>query len=183
MVDGKENNHRFLTLVNKGFEVIEAHHLFNMPYDKIRVFIHPQSIIHSMVEYCDGAVLAQMGVPDMELPIQFALSFPERLPIQSKRLDLVKTGSLTFFNPDYDRFPCLKLCLDAGRTGGTSPAVVNAANEIAVQLFLGGRIRYDQIADVIEEALDGHTSVAVDSLETIEQVDSSTRFTIMKRFG
>jgi len=103
------------TLMNKGFEVIEAHHLFGMPYDKIRVLIHPQSIIHSMVEYFDGAVMAQMGVPDMELPIQFALTYPDRLPIQSRRLDLAKTGALTFFEADYNRFPCLKLCLDAGR--------------------------------------------------------------------
>ena len=171
------------TLMNKGFEVIEAHHLFGMPYDKIRVLIHPQSIIHSMVEYFDGAVMAQMGVPDMELPIQFALTYPDRLPIQSRRLDLAKTGALTFFEADYNRFPCLKLCLDAGRKGGTSPAIVNAANEMAVQLFLSGRIRYDQIAEIIEDSLGLHASVPVDSLETIENIDSIIRTKIMKRFG
>jgi 1-deoxy-D-xylulose-5-phosphate reductoisomerase len=171
------------TLMNKGFEVIEAHHLFGMPYDKIRVLIHPQSIIHSMVEYFDGAVMAQMGVPDMELPIQFALTYPDRLPIQSRRLDLAKTGALTFFEADYNRFPCLKLCLDAGRKGGTSPAIVNAANEMAVQLFLTGRIRYDQIAEIIEDSLGLHASVPVDSLETIENIDSIIRTKIMKRFG
>lgn len=171
------------TLMNKGFEVIEAHHLFGMPYDKIRVLIHPQSIIHSMVEYFDGAVMAQMGVPDMELPIQFALTYPDRLPIQSRRLDLAKTGALTFFEADYNRFPCLKLCLDAGRKGGTSPTIVNAANEMAVQLFLSGRIRYDQIAEIIEDSLGLHASVPVDSLETIENIDSIIRTKIMKRFG
>jgi 1-deoxy-D-xylulose 5-phosphate reductoisomerase len=171
------------TLMNKGFEVIEAHHLFGMPYDKIRVLIHPQSIIHSMVEYFDGAVIAQMGVPDMELPIQFALSYPDRLPIQRRRLDLVKTGALSFFEPDYNRFPCLKLCLDAGRKGGTSPTIVNAANEMAVQLFLSGKIRYDQIAEIIEDSLGSHPSVPVDSLETIENIDSIIRMKIMKRFG
>ena len=171
------------TLMNKGFEVIEAHHLFGMTYDKIRVLIHPQSIIHSMVEYFDGAVMAQMGVPDMELPIQFALTYPDRLPIQSRRLDLAKTGALTFFEADYNRFPCLKLCLDAGRKGGTSPAIVNAANEMAVQLFLTGRIRYDQIAEIIEDSLGLHASVPVDSLETIENIDSIIRTKIMKRFG
>ena len=171
------------TLMNKGFEVIEAHHLFGMSYDKIRILIHPQSIIHSMVEYFDGAVMAQMGVPDMELPIQFALTYPDRLPIQSRRLDLAKTGALTFFEADYNRFPCLKLCLDAGRKGGTSPAIVNAANEMAVQLFLTGRIRYDQIAEIIEDSLGLHASVPVDSLETIENIDSIIRTKIMKRFG
>ena len=150
------------TLMNKGFEVIEAHHLFGMPYDKI---------------------IAQMGVPDMELPIQFALTYPDRLPIQSRRLDLAKTGALTFFEADYNRFPCLKLCLDAGRKGGTSPTIVNAANEMAVQLFLSGRIRYDQIAEIIEDSLGSHSSVPIDSLETIENIDSIIRTKIMKRFG
>jgi 1-deoxy-D-xylulose-5-phosphate reductoisomerase len=171
------------TLINKGFEVMEAHHLFNLPYGKIRVLIHPQSIIHSMVEYFDGAVMAQMGVPDMELPIQFALSYPDRLPIQSQRLDLAKIGSLTFFEPDYTRFPCLKLCLGAGKKGGTAPVILNAANEIAVQLFLSGGIRYDQIAEIIEDSLCAHPSVPVDSLETIENIDLIVRTNIMKRFG
>jgi 1-deoxy-D-xylulose 5-phosphate reductoisomerase len=171
------------TLINKGFEVIEAHYLFSMPYEKIRVLIHPQSIIHSMVEYFDGAVMAQMGVPDMELPIQFALSFPDRLPIKSRRLDLVKIGSLTFFEPDYKRFPCLKLCVDAGKNGGTSPVIVNAANEMAVNLFLEGKIKYNQIAEIIEDSLSGHPSLNVDSLETIEKTDSIIRTKLLKRFN
>ena len=171
------------TLINKGFEVIEAHHLFRMPYDKIRVLIHPQSIIHSMVEYFDGAVMAQMGVPDMELPIQFALSYPDRMPIQSRRLDLAKIGSLTFFEPNYSRFPCLKLCLDAGKKGGTSPSIVNAANEMAVQFFLSGKIRFNQIAEIIEDSLNGNPSVPVDSLETIENSDSIIRTKLLRKFG
>ena len=171
------------TLINKGFEVIEAHHLFNMEFDKIRVLIHPQSIIHSMVEYFDGAVMAQMGVPDMELPIQFALSYPDRMPIQSRRLDLAKIGSLTFFEPDYSRFPCLKLCLDAGKKGGTSPSIVNAANEMAVQFFLSGKIRFNQIAEIIEDSLNGNPSIPVDSLETIENSDSIIRTKLIRKFG
>lgn len=171
------------TLINKGFEVIEAHHLFNMEFDKIRVLIHPQSIIHSMVEYFDGAVMAQMGVPDMELPIQFALSYPDRMPIQSRRLDLAKIGSLTFFEPDYSRFPCLKLCLDAGKKGGTSPSIVNAANEMAVQFFLSGKIRFNQIAEIIEDSLSENPSTPVDSLETIENSDSIIRTKLLRKFG
>jgi 1-deoxy-D-xylulose-5-phosphate reductoisomerase len=108
------------TLMNKGFEVIEAHHLFHTPYSQLRVLIHPQSIIHSMVEFHDGAVMAQLGVPDMELPIQFALTYPQRLPLMSKRLNLSVLRELTFFEPDYSRFPCLKLCLEAGKQGGNN---------------------------------------------------------------
>ena len=171
------------TLINKGFEVIEAHHLFNLPYGKIRVLIHPQSVIHSMVEYFDGAIMAQMGIPDMELPIQYALTYPERLPIQNRRLDLAKIGSLTFYEPDVKRFPCLKLCLEAGKMGGTAPAIVNAANEMAVRLFLDGKIHFDQIAEIIEESLQAHPSVHVDSLETIENADITIRTKILKRFG
>jgi len=171
------------TLINKGFEVIEAHHLFNVPYEKLRVLIHPQSIIHSMVEFHDGAVMAQLGVPDMELPIQFALSYPHRLPLPSPRLNLTSLRELTFFEPDYERFPCLKLCLAAGKKGGTAPAIVNAANEVAVALFLDGRIRYDQIAQSIDYALEVQSSEPVDSIETIENTDRLVRAQILKRFG
>jgi 1-deoxy-D-xylulose-5-phosphate reductoisomerase len=166
------------TLVNKGFEIMEAHHLFAMPYDRLRVVIHPQSIIHSMVEFHDGAVMAQLGVPDMELPIQYALSFPKRLMLKSKRLNLVDIGTLTFSEPDFNRFPCLKLCLEAGIAGGTAPVVLNAANEIAVQAFLDGRIRFNQIAQTIEAALNGHEVVRADDLETIEKIDKETRISI-----
>jgi 1-deoxy-D-xylulose-5-phosphate reductoisomerase len=163
------------TLVNKGFEVIEAHHLFNMPYERLRVVVHPQSVVHSMVEFHDGAVLAQMGVPDMELPIQYALSYPQRLPLNGKRLNLAEIGGLTFFEPDFARFPCLRLCLDAGRTGGTMPAVLNAANEVAVQAFLDGTIRFDRIAELIKLSCDGHVPVKVDGIETVEEADRITR--------
>jgi 1-deoxy-D-xylulose-5-phosphate reductoisomerase len=171
------------TLMNKGFEVIEAHHLFNLPYEKIRVLIHPQSIIHSMVEFHDGAVMAQMGVPNMELPIQFALTYPARLRLESGRLDLAEIKSLTFFKPDFKRFKCLKLCLEAARAGGTTPAVVNAANEMAVQFFLEGKIRYDQIAEIIEDSLNAHAPAPCDSLEVIEKTDTAIRTHLSKRYG
>jgi 1-deoxy-D-xylulose-5-phosphate reductoisomerase len=163
------------TLVNKGFEVIEAHHLFAMPYDRLRVVIHPQSVVHSMVEFHDGAVMAQMGVPDMELPIQYALSYPERLPLATKRLDLAALGELSFFEPDYERFPCLRLCLDAGREGGTMPAVLNAANEVAVAAFLDGGLRFDRISYVLATAMERHSSVPASSLEAVEEADRATR--------
>jgi 1-deoxy-D-xylulose-5-phosphate reductoisomerase len=169
------------TLMNKGFEVIEAHHLFALPYEKIRILIHPQSIIHSMVEFHDGAVIAQMGVPTMELPIQFALSYPSRLRLGGKRLDLTAIKSLTFFKPDLKRFKCLKLCLEAAHAG-TAPAVVNAANEMAVQFFLEGKIRYDQIPDIISESLNGHVPVSCNDLETIEQTDAMVRTHLSKRY-
>jgi 1-deoxy-D-xylulose-5-phosphate reductoisomerase len=163
------------TLVNKGFEVIEAHHLFAMPYDRLRVVIHPQSVVHSMVEFHDGAVMAQMGVPDMELPIQYALTYPERLPLTTKRLDLAALGELSFFEPDYERFPCLRLCLDAGRTGGTLPAVLNAANEVAVAAFLEGGLRFDRISYVLATAMERHSSAPASSVEAVEEADRSAR--------
>jgi 1-deoxy-D-xylulose-5-phosphate reductoisomerase len=163
------------TLVNKGFELIEAHHLFGMPYDRLRVVIHPQSVVHSMVEFHDGAIMAQMGVPNMELPIQFALSYPQRLPLGGKRLNLAQLRELTFFEPDFGRFPCLKLCIDAGKTGGTMPAALNAANEVAVQAFLANAIRFDRIAELIREACDGHKPMPVDGVEIVEAVDRETR--------
>jgi 1-deoxy-D-xylulose-5-phosphate reductoisomerase len=171
------------TLVNKGFEVIEAHHLFDMPYEKLRVVIHPQSVIHSMVEFHDGAVMAQMGVPDMELPIQYALSYPHRMPIKSRRLNLAQVGELTFFDPDYTRFPCLRLCLDAGKTGGTMPAALNAANEVAVQAFLDGSIRFTRIAELLKAACDGHTPQPVDGIESVEVVDREIRAKTKKMIG
>jgi len=163
------------TLMNKGFEVIEAHHIFRLPYDKLRVCIHHQSIIHSMVEFHDGGIIAQMGVPDMELPIQYALSYPHRLPLPGDRLNLAALGQLTFAEPDLDRFPCLRLCLEAGQKGGTAPAAINAANEVAVQLFLEERISYTMIAQIIEEILRIHTVVPVESLEQINHIDTTVR--------
>jgi 1-deoxy-D-xylulose-5-phosphate reductoisomerase len=163
------------TLVNKGFEIIEAHFLFDMPYDKLRVCIHPQSIIHSMVEYHDGAVLAQLGVPDMELPIQYALEYPHRMPLPGRRLDLADIGTLTFQHADTARFPCLRLCTEAGSAGGAAPVVLNAANEVAVRLFLDGHIRFTSIAGIISEALSAASYAAPQSLEEILDIDTRTR--------
>jgi 1-deoxy-D-xylulose-5-phosphate reductoisomerase len=163
------------TLMNKGFEVIEAHHIFATPYERMQIVVHPQSIIHSMVVFHDGAVLAQAGVPDMELPIQYALSYPQRLPLQSKRLNLATVGSLTFFEPDFQRFPCLKLALQAGAAGGTLPVALNAANEVAVNLFLEGRIGFTQIAESIAEVLDHHQAQKADSLDVIIAADQAAR--------
>jgi len=169
------------TLVNKGFEVIEAHYLFGISYDKLRVLIHPQSIVHSMVEFHDGAILAQMGIPDMELPIQYALSYPQRLPIAGKRLNLAQLEKLSFFEPDFKRFPCLKLTIDAGKTGGTMPVVLNAANEIAVDAFLNNKISFNMIGELIKIACDEHTPVFADSLEIIERIDLETRKKVLAR--
>ena len=170
------------TLMNKGFELIEAHHLFALPYDKLRVTVHPQSIIHSMVVFHDGAVLAQLGLPDMELPIQYALTWPERLPISGKRLNLSDVRSLEFFDPDMERFPCLRLCIEAGKAGGTVPAAVNAANEVAVDLFLNRRIAFTGIAEIVEDALSRHAPQKADSVEAIEGADRETRRVILEKF-
>ncbi|MCL1947772.1 MAG: 1-deoxy-D-xylulose-5-phosphate reductoisomerase [Chitinivibrionia bacterium] len=164
------------TLMNKGFEVIEAFHLYKIGYDKIDVVVHPQSIIHSLATFTDGAVLAQCGYPDMELPIQYALTYPKRLFMNpTPRLDLAKIGSLTFFEPDLDKFPCLKMCLQAGRAGGTLPCVLNAANEVAVAKFLRGEIKFTEIAQIVERALNEHNRQNVESVEQILEIDSILR--------
>lgn len=164
------------TLMNKGFEVIEAYHLYKINYDKINVLVHPQSIIHSMATFVDGAVLAQCGYPDMELPIQYALTYPERkFMMPTPRLDLAKIGQLTFFEPDLDKFPCLRLCIEAGKSGGTLPCVLNAANEVAVAKFIGKEIKFTQIAEIVERALTSHNRQAVESVEQILQVDREVR--------
>jgi 1-deoxy-D-xylulose-5-phosphate reductoisomerase len=170
------------TLMNKGFEVIEAHHLFRVPFERLRVWIHPQSIIHSLVEFHDGAVMAQLGLPDMELPIQYALSYPERLPMAGPRLSLPEIGKLEFFETDDRRFPCLRLCIEAGKKGGTAPAVVNAANEVAVEAFLAGRIPFTAIAEIAAFALEKHEPRQADSLEVIEETDRRTRETVVKQY-
>ena len=167
------------TLMNKGFEVIEAHHLFSLPYSKLRVWIHPQSIIHSLVEFHDGAVMAQLGLPDMELPIQYALSYPERFPMNGKRLSLPEIGRLEFFEPDLDRFPCLRLCIEAGELGGTAPAVVNAANEVAVEAFLEGRIAFSEIAELVAYSLHNHHPESANSIEIIEEADKAVRKNVL----
>lgn len=170
------------TLMNKGFEIIEAHHLFRLPYSQLRVWIHPQSIIHSLVEFHDGAVLAQLGLPDMELPIQYALSYPERLPMSGKRLSLPQIQKLDFYDPDLDRFPCLRLCIEAGTAGGTAPVVVNAANEIAVEAFLNKQIGFNDIPAMVSWALESHTIRNADNLETIIEVDNEIRRSILNNY-
>ncbi|MCR5024662.1 MAG: 1-deoxy-D-xylulose-5-phosphate reductoisomerase [Lachnospiraceae bacterium] len=168
------------TLVNKGLEVMEAHWLFNVPYDDIEVLIHPQSIVHSAVQYKDGAVIAQLGVPDMHLPIQYALFYPGRNNLNRERLDLFKTGELTFEKPDTDTFRGLKLALDAAKTGGTMPTVFNAANEEAVKLFLKGSIKYLEIPEIIEKAMADHKVVSDPDLEEIFRCESEVRSSFMR---
>jgi 1-deoxy-D-xylulose-5-phosphate reductoisomerase len=144
------------TLMNKGLEVIEAHYLFGMDYDHIDIVIHPQSIIHSLIELQDTSVLAQLGWPDMRLPLLYALSYPDRLPTDWKPLDLVKAGDLTFREPDHHKYPCMQLAYAAGRAGGSMPAVLNAANEQAVDLFLKEKVQFLDIPRLIEEVCDRH---------------------------
>jgi len=163
------------TLMNKGLEIIEAHWLFDMPYERIDVLVHHQSVIHSLVEFVDGTSLAHLGPPDMRLPIQFALCYPERPPRRWATADLADLGSLTFEQPDLERFPCLALARRAGEAGGTAPAVLNGANEEAVALFLAGRIRFTEIALCVERALEAHAPVARPTLEEIVTADEEGR--------
>lgn len=163
------------TLMNKGLEVIEAHHLFAMPYDKIEVVVQPQSAIHSMVEYSDGSVIAHLGTTDMRIPIQFALSYPARWSAPVKPLDFRTLGTLEFSAPDTDTFRCLALARMAGETGGTLPAVMNAANEIAVAAFLSGEGSYLGIAECVEAVMESHSVERVESLEQLEEVDAWAR--------
>ena len=164
------------TLANKALEVIEAHHLFGVPYDKIDVVVHPQSIIHSFVEFVDGSVLAQMGVPTMELPILFALTWPERVPDSGvPPFDPVALGGLSFEAVRRDDFPMLALGIDAGRAGGAAPAVFNAANEAAVALFLAGRIRFGDIAVLVRSALTARSTAPADTLDALWRADAAAR--------
>ena len=155
------------TMMNKGFEVIEACWLFDVAPEEIHVVVHPESVIHSMVEFEDGAVLAQLGCPDMRVPIQFALSFPERLPLKGERLDFATLGTLSFFEPDPAKFPCLALAFEAVSRGGNIPCAMNAANEAAVKAFLGDRIGFYDIPDVISRTMDAVPPVAEPSIDDI----------------
>jgi 1-deoxy-D-xylulose-5-phosphate reductoisomerase len=163
------------TLMNKGFEVIEATHLFNIPADKIEVVIHPESIVHSMVEFIDKSIIAQLSVTDMYLPIQFALTYPDRKPNPIPSLDLTKLGELTFAKPDFNRFPCLRLAYDAVNAGGTMPAVLNAANEIAVSAFLDGKIPFSDIPKLIERTMNEYRVIPHPTLEQILEADTWAR--------
>jgi 1-deoxy-D-xylulose-5-phosphate reductoisomerase len=163
------------TLMNKGLEVIEARWLFDLDLSQIGVVIHPQSIVHSLVEYVDGSLIAQLGIPDMRVPIAYALSYPERLPIDLPPLDLLAVQTLTFLEPDRARFPCLDLAFAALRAGGTMPAVLNAANEVAVEAFLAGRISFLAIGELVEETLARHRSSPAGEVEVILDADRWAR--------
>jgi len=163
------------TLMNKGLEVIEAHWLFGVNADRIDVMIHPQSIVHSMVELMDGSVIAQLGVTDMRLPIQYACSYPDRWDGALPRLDLIRAGRLDFDEPDHDRFPCLRLAYRALREGGSCPVVLNAANEVAVAAFLDGRLGFTMIPAVIERVMNDHRPETVSSVDVVRRVDAWAR--------
>lgn len=164
------------TMMNKGLEVIEAHWLFDIDYDDIEVLMHRESIIHSMVEFCDTSVMAQLGTPDMRMPIQYALTYPDRLPLQgAKRLSLAEAGQLHFGPADFERYPCLALAYRAGREKGTLPTVMNAANEAAVALFLANKITFLDIEKLIALAMDEHETMPHPDLATIAAVDQQTR--------
>ncbi|HEV8142192.1 MAG TPA: 1-deoxy-D-xylulose-5-phosphate reductoisomerase [Methylomirabilota bacterium] len=163
------------TLMNKGLEIIEAKWLFDVAPEQVEVMIHPQSIVHSMVEYIDGSIIAQLGITDMGVPILYALTYPERRPMPSARLDLTRTGGLTFFAPDPEKFPCLRLARATLETGGIAPVVLNAANEIAVAAFLDKRIRFTAIAELIERALAAVPGASLTSIEQCVAVDAEAR--------
>lgn len=163
------------TLMNKGFEVLEAHHLFDMSLDKIDVWVHPQSIVHSFVEYCDGSTLAQIGPPDMRTPISYAMAYPDRIGPQWAKLSLDVMKGLSFEEPRRQDFPCLDMAYAAGRIGGTMPAVLNAANEVAVELFLRGLIGFTGIPRILEEVTGEHNAIAEPSLDDLLSVDDWAR--------
>lgn len=163
------------TMMNKGLEVIEAHWLFQLPFEQIKVVLHEESIIHSMVLFQDSAIMAQLGTPDMRVPIQYALTYPDRFEHKSERLNLAAIGKLHFKDMDFRRYPCLKLAYDAGQTGGTMPTVLNAANEIAVERFLRSEISFLQIEEIIYKTLEQHTPTMNPVLSDIEEVDQWAR--------
>ncbi len=166
------------TLMNKGLEIIEAHYLFNTGYENIEVLIHPQSIVHSLVRFSDGSILAQLGRPSMKLPIAYALNYPDRKPVSVPELDLAAEEDLSFIPPDYETFPCLGLAMEAGRRGGGAPVALNAANEVAVAAFLDGRLDFTGIADVVEwtlDAMDADLPDTINELAQISEVDTAAR--------
>jgi 1-deoxy-D-xylulose-5-phosphate reductoisomerase len=163
------------TLMNKGFEAIEAHHLFGVPYERIDVVVHPQSIVHSLIDLIDGASLAHLGYPDMKVPISYALHFPERAGVEVPRLDLAAIGELTFEQPDLDTFACLRLAREAGEAGGTAPCVLNAADEVAVAAFLDGRIQFTGIAEAIERVLEEMPARPVTHFNDLFDADAEAR--------
>ncbi|MDE5824861.1 MAG: 1-deoxy-D-xylulose-5-phosphate reductoisomerase, partial [Lachnospiraceae bacterium] len=171
------------TLVNKGLEVMEAKWLFDVDLDRIQVVVHPQSIIHSMVEYVDGGIIAQLGTPDMKLPIQYALFYPDRRPMAGKRVDFFELGNITFEKPDVETFAGLKLAMRAAAEGGSVPTVFNAANEKAVNLFLNRRIRFLQIPEMIEMCMDAHRKIENPGVEEILKTEQETYELIRSKFN
>jgi 1-deoxy-D-xylulose-5-phosphate reductoisomerase len=163
------------TLMNKGFEMIEAHHLFGVPYERIDVVVHPQSIVHSLVHLNDAASLAHLGYPDMKVPISYALHHPERADVDVPTLDLAEVGELSFETPDTETFACLRLAREAGEVGGTAPAVLNAADEVAVGAFLDGRIPFTGIAEVINRCLDEVPTGSASHFEQLFDTDAAAR--------
>ena len=163
------------TLMNKGLELIEAHYLFGLPSECIDILVHPQSVIHSLVEYVDGSVLAQLGSPDMRIPIAYALAWPDRMPTPAQRLNLVDIARLDFGEPDLERFPALRLAREALEAGGSAPAVLNAANEVAVATFLDGRIQFPDISRLVESALEGNERPGPQSIEDVFEIDREVR--------
>ncbi len=169
------------TMMNKGLEVIEAKWLFDIDVEKIDVIIHPQSIIHSMVEFTDGSIKAQLGIPDMKIPIQYAITYPERIASDYSRVDFTRYSNLTFEKPDLIKFECLRLAFDAIKGGGTYPVVLNASNEIAVELYLKGKIKFLQISKIIKFMLDKHNSIDDFEMEHIYEIDRNTRKEILEK--
>ena len=163
------------TLMNKGLELIEAHYLFGLPSERIDILVHPQSVIHSLVEFIDGSVLAQLGSPDMRIPIAYALAWPDRMPTPAQRLDLAAIARLDFGEPDLERFPALRLSREALEAGGSAPAVLNAANEVAVATFLDGRISFPDISKLVDMALQENESPAPRSIEDVFEIDRKVR--------
>ncbi len=163
------------TLMNKGLEVIEARWLFGVDFDRIDVLVHPQSVVHSMIEFIDGSILAQLGIADMRIPIAYALVWPKRLDLDLPVLDLVSASPLTFEPPPIEKFPCLNLAYEAGKAGGVMPCVLNAANEVAVEAFINGRIRFDQISFIIEEVLSSFGSAPLSTLDDVINADGRAR--------
>lgn len=169
------------TLMNKGLEVIEAHHLFNMPYENIEVVIHPQSLVHSAVEFKDGSVIAQMGVPSMHIPIQYALTYPKRLEgIKTESFNFIGQN-LTFEKPDLEKFPCLNMAYEAGKQGDSAPVVLNAANEIAVHKFLKGEIGMGNIFEIVKKELENHTIIKNPTLDEIFEIDKEVRKRVLTK--
>ena len=164
------------TLMNKGLEVIEAHHLFDFNYDDIKVVIHPQSYVHSAVEFVDGSIIAQIGIPSMHIPIQYALTYPERVEgIETESFDFIKAGKLEFYEPDFGKFPSLKLAFEAGKLGGTYPVCMNAANEEAVFAFLDKKIKYLDIYKITKNIFDNYVSIENATIEQILDEDEKVR--------